>query len=217
MHAPLSPGLSIRCRAQTAKREWPTFLTSPSHNCPGQCFGAHPLRSLFTLQKRTLHAHRDSASCPRPRMRHLEPCRPRPATVVLLWLERHVALSSAPRARPAPWTRLGLGLSPGCCAERLSSGCPTGLFLAVSWIPLLLITSPLHSAPGLGNPSAAGRATQDKAIPGQERVPSRVSQRQASGEWLCSRPSWHLGPGRLGSGRGAGRACLLAKTPAQNT
>ncbi|XP_054583580.1 coiled-coil domain-containing protein 187 isoform X2 [Eptesicus fuscus] len=39
---------------------------------------------------------------------------------------------------------------------------------------------PAPACPGFGNPSAAGRAVQDKAIPGQERVPSRGSQRQAS-------------------------------------
>ncbi|XP_070287096.1 coiled-coil domain-containing protein 187 [Myotis yumanensis] len=39
---------------------------------------------------------------------------------------------------------------------------------------------PAPASPGFGNPSAAGRAVQDKAIPGQERAPSRVSQRQAS-------------------------------------
>ncbi|XP_014385145.1 PREDICTED: uncharacterized protein CCDC187 [Myotis brandtii] len=39
---------------------------------------------------------------------------------------------------------------------------------------------PAPASPGFGNPSAAGHAVQDKAIPGQERAPSRVSQRQAS-------------------------------------
>ncbi|XP_006776601.1 PREDICTED: uncharacterized protein CCDC187 [Myotis davidii] len=34
--------------------------------------------------------------------------------------------------------------------------------------------------PGFGSPSAAGRAAQDKPVPGQEHAPSRVSQRQAS-------------------------------------
>ncbi|XP_045429803.1 coiled-coil domain-containing protein 187 [Pipistrellus kuhlii] len=36
------------------------------------------------------------------------------------------------------------------------------------------------ACPGFGNPSAAGRAIQDKAIPDQEHVPSRGSQRRAS-------------------------------------
>ncbi|KAK1333905.1 LOW QUALITY PROTEIN: hypothetical protein QTO34_004903 [Cnephaeus nilssonii] len=39
---------------------------------------------------------------------------------------------------------------------------------------------PAPACAGFGNPSAAGRAVQDKATPGQERVPSRGSQRQAS-------------------------------------
>ncbi|CAK6433386.1 unnamed protein product, partial [Pipistrellus nathusii] len=36
------------------------------------------------------------------------------------------------------------------------------------------------ACPGFDNPSAAGRAIQDKAIPGQEHVSSRGSQRRAS-------------------------------------
>lgn len=55
----------------------------------------------------------------------------------------------------------------------------------------------LSSSPGLGTPSEAPCGAEDKAIPGRGREPSRVPQRQASGEpvWTPRRRSGPHGSG----------------------
>ena len=72
------------------------------------------------------------------------------------------------------------------------SGCQTGTFPWTFLHRLCPHNSPsCHSAPGSCILSGAESGVEDKATPGQGREASRVSQRQASGEWLCGQPSWH--------------------------
>uniref|UniRef100_A0A8C0JLX2 Coiled-coil domain containing 187 n=1 Tax=Canis lupus dingo TaxID=286419 RepID=A0A8C0JLX2_CANLU len=54
----------------------------------------------------------------------------------------------------------------------------------------VLMMPPCPSSAGLGTPSVALCGVEDKAIPGRGREPSRIPQRQASGEGQPSWPSW---------------------------